>query len=205
MLAKSHTFPSSRDPSEHSPYDSVSPILDRSCTAGTPAEAPSPPLPAPWAAASRAAVETAARAHLAPQSVSRRAGSATQLLLSHGSSFPEKEMKTSSKPDVSSMKPICQSHRHGLTGLLPAQGIQPRHGEAHVASPRGSTHPRGHEAGAGDATGWPGQLCPPRALCLGLCYLLSQQRQQLPGKEPADSPAQPQMSPYSFHTHSLER
>lgn len=24
MLAKSHTFPSSRDPSEHSPYDSVS-------------------------------------------------------------------------------------------------------------------------------------------------------------------------------------
>lgn len=52
------------------------------------------------------------------------------------------------------MKLICQSHHHGLNGLLPGQGVQPRHGEAHVASPRGSTHPGGHEAGAGDATGW---------------------------------------------------
>lgn len=101
MLAKSHTAPLPRDPSEPPPViTSRSPVLDRSCTTGTPVEAPSLPLPAPWAAASRATAETAAGARLAPWSMSRRAGTAAQLLLSRDSCFLQKEMKTSSKPDM---------------------------------------------------------------------------------------------------------
>lgn len=149
-------------------------------------EAPSRPLPFPWAAASRAAEETAARARLATVCVQESwlSHSVTPLpwLLLPSKGNENKLQGRCVLNETHLSEPSPWSHRAVAWPGCPA----PPWRSARSQSQRQHA-PKGTRGWSRGCHGMARQLCPPQALCLGLCYLLSQQRQQLPGKGPADS------------------